>query len=82
LTHGCAVSLIATRLRSTQFPLPAAAGPARGKQRTDLVPPLAYDLVADVDTALCQQVLDVAQDQRKADALITTDRITRGEELN
>ena len=36
----------------------------RGKHRTEPVPPEPYRLVADIDTALEQQVLDLAQRQR------------------
>ena len=38
-----------------------------GEQRAEAVPPKAHSLVADVDAAFGQQVLDVAQGQRVVD---------------
>ncbi len=45
-------------------PLPAYVG---GEHRTEPVPPVAHGLMADVDAALGQQVLDVPQRQREPD---------------
>jgi hypothetical protein len=45
------------------------------------VPPAPHCLMADVDPALKQQVLDVAQAQRKPTYMSTTSRTTSGEEL-
>jgi hypothetical protein len=42
-------------------PLPADLG---GEHRAEAVPPIADGLVAEIDAALVQQVLDVAQRQR------------------
>ena len=39
----------------------------RGEHRAEPVPPEPYRLVADIDTALEQQVLDLAQRQRVPD---------------
>ena len=39
----------------------------RSEERTKPVPPQPHRLVADVDAALMQQVLDVAQRERKSD---------------
>jgi len=41
--------------------LDAALPDFRGKHRTEPVPPKSHRLVADIDTALEQQVLDLAQ---------------------
>jgi hypothetical protein len=46
------------RARMMMNSMPADLG---GKQRTDPVPPEPHRLVADIDTALKQQVLDLAQ---------------------
>jgi hypothetical protein len=59
-------------------PLPADLS---GAHRTEPVPPITDRLVADVDAALVQQVLDVAQRQRVLTYIITTRRITSGDEL-
>src|SRR6478735_451191 len=59
-------------------PLPANVG---REQWPKPVPPVAHGLVADVDAPLCQQVLDIAQGQREATYIITTSRITSGEEV-
>ena len=45
-------------------PLPADV---RGEQRTEAVPPMPHRLVADVDAAFEQQVLNITQRERKAD---------------
>jgi hypothetical protein len=37
------------------------------EERTEPVPPVPYRLVADVDTALVQQVFDIAKRQREPD---------------
>jgi hypothetical protein len=52
----------------------------RRKQWTEPVPPQPHRLVADVDAPFEQQVLDIAQRQRKPHYIITTSRITSGEE--
>ena len=38
-----------------------------GKQRAEAIPPIPYRLMADVDTALEQQILDLSQRQWVAD---------------
>ena len=52
-----------------------------GEHRTEPVPPKPHRLVADVDAALEQQILDVAQRQRVLTYIITTKRMTSGELL-
>jgi hypothetical protein len=59
-------------------PLPADV---TRKQRTKPVPPQAHSLVADVDAAFEQEILDIPQRQRKRTYIRTTSRITSGEEL-
>ena len=49
--------------------------------RAEPVPSEAHCLITEVDAALEQQVLDVAQRQRKADVHHTTRRMTSGDEL-
>jgi hypothetical protein len=51
------------------------------KHRTKPVPPKPDRLMADVDPALGQEILDVAQRQRDFTYIITTRRITSGELL-
>ena len=51
------------------------------EQRAEPVPPQPYRLVANVDTQLEQQVLDVANDNGNRTYIITTNRITSGDEL-
>ena len=51
-----------------------------GKHRPEPIPPHPHGLVAQIDPALEQQVLDVPERQRKPH-MITTRRITSGEEL-
>jgi hypothetical protein len=53
----------------------------RGEQGPESIPPQPHGLVADIDAALEQQVLDVAQEGGKRTYIITTRRITSGEEL-
>ena len=53
-----------------------------GEHRAKPVPPEPDCLVADVDPALGQQILDVAQRQRISHYIITTRRMTSGELLN
>jgi hypothetical protein len=73
-----------------KMPAPVAVSPhlahplaadIRRKHRSEPVPPEPYCLVADVDAALEQQVLNVAQAQRYRTYIITTSRITSGAEL-
>jgi len=59
-------------------PLPADL---RGEHWTEAVPPEPDRLVADVDPALVQQVFHVAQGEGYFTYIITTRRITSGEEL-
>jgi len=59
-----------------------ALSPDRGpKHRTEAIPPEPHRLVADVDTSLEQNILDLPQRKRIADIIITTKRITSGELL-
>jgi hypothetical protein len=51
------------------------------KHRAKLVPPKLDRIMADVDPALGQEILDVAQRQRVLTYTITTIRITSGELL-
>jgi hypothetical protein len=51
------------------------------EHRPEPVPPHLHDLVADDDAALEKQVLDVPQRQREPHYIMTTRRITSGEEL-
>ena len=59
---------------------PLAADVA-GEQGAEAVPPVTQRLVADVDTPLGQQVLDVPQGQRILTYSMTARRITSGELL-
>jgi hypothetical protein len=51
------------------------------EHRADPVPPVSHGFVANVDAALEQQVFDIPQRQRKVEYIITTKRITSGDEL-
>ena len=51
------------------------------KDRPKPVPQEPQGFVADIDPALVQQILDVAKAQRVPDVLITTRKITSGDEL-
>ena len=51
-----------------------------GEHRAEPAPPQPHGLVANVDAALEQQILDVAQRQRVFPYIITTRRITSGDE--
>ena len=51
------------------------------EDRAEPVPPLPDRLVADVDPALEQQVLDVRKDSGKRTYIITTRRITSADEF-
>ena len=59
-------------------PLPTDGG---RKHRTEAIPSEPYLLLANVGAALKQQVLHIAQAQREAHVLMTTSRITSGDEL-
>ena len=52
-----------------------------GEHRAKLVPPKPDRIMADVDPALGQEILDVAQRRRVLTYIITTRRITSGELL-
>jgi hypothetical protein len=52
-----------------------------GEHRAKPVPPKLDRIMADVDPALGQEILDVAQRQRVLTYIITTIRITSGELL-
>ncbi|MEO6716698.1 MAG: hypothetical protein ABIM50_05555 [Novosphingobium sp.] len=51
------------------------------EDRPEPVPPLPHGLVADVDAAFEEQVLDIPQRQRKRTYIMTTSRMTSGDEL-
>lgn len=51
------------------------------EHRTEAVPPDANRLVAKIEAALEQQMLDISQVQREANVIITTRRISSGDEL-
>ena len=70
----------ATPMAKAPHPAYALATDITGKQRPVPVPPQPYPLVADVDPALKQQILDVPQTQRKP-YIITTSRINLGDEF-
>jgi hypothetical protein len=59
------------------YTLPAYVG---RKQRSEPVPPVPHGLMANVGTPLEQQILYIAQRQRKRAYIMTTRRITSGEE--
>ncbi len=62
-------------------PAHACATDVARKERTKPVPPQPHRLVANVDPALEQQILDVSQTSGKRTYISTTSRITSGDEL-
>jgi len=60
---------------------PLAADRA-GEHRAEPVPPVPHRLMTEVDVTLEQQVFDVLSDSGYFTYIITTRRITSGDELN
>ena len=64
----------------TTHSLHTLAANVRSEQRPETIPPQAYGFMTDIDTALKKQIFDIAQRQRNPMYIMTTRRITSGDE--
>ena len=66
--------------RKTAHALYALTPNVCGEQRPETIPPQPYSLVTKIDAALEKQIFDIAQRQRNPMYIMTTRRITSGDE--